>query len=127
MYIRTAQRLGIDNFTGDRFDHFGSGEEHERLLFHHDDQVCQGRGVGCAACTGPEHHADLRNHTGVLRVAPEDLSIAAHRTYTFLNACAARVDQRDERHAVSHCQVHHAADLVRLHLAQGAAINCEIL
>ncbi len=86
MHTRPAQRFGIDHFTGHSFDHFGPGEEHERLFLDHDNQVGQCRGVGCATRAWAKHHADLWHHARVLCVAPEDLGVAAHRAHAFLNA-----------------------------------------
>ena len=82
------------------------------MFLDHDDEVSESGGVGCAARARSEHDADLRHHTGVLRVAPEDFCITAHRAHAFLNARTARVDQRNEWHTITNRQIHHTADLV---------------
>ncbi len=127
VHIRAAQRLGIDHFAGHSLDDLRAGQEHEGLLLHHDDQVLQGGGIGRAARAGAKHHADLRDHAGILRIAPEDLGISAQRLHAFLNARPAGIEQPDAGHAVAQGQVHHAADLVRLHFAESAAVDGEVL
>ena len=44
-----------------------------------------------------------------------------------MNTRAAGVDQADDRRAVAHGQIHHAADFVALHFAERAAVDGEIL
>ena len=60
-------------------------------------------------------------------IAPEDFSVPAQSAHAFLDACPARIEQTDAGHTIAQCQVHHAANLVRLHLAQRAAVDSEIL
>jgi hypothetical protein len=70
---------------------------------------------------------DLGNHAGGARVAPEDLRVAAQGNDPFLDAGAARVVEAHQRGAVLEREVHHLADLLRVHAAQAAAQHGEVL
>ena len=127
VHVRAAQLLDVHVLAGDGLDHLRAGEEHEGLLADHDDQVGQGGRIGRAARARAEHHADLRDHARILRIAAEDFGIAAQAAHAFLDARPARIDQADDGRAVAQREVHHAADLVALHLAERAAVDREVL
>lgn len=73
------------------------------------------------------HNADLRDDTGILRIAAEYFGIATQRADSLLDAGAARVNQTDDRHAVANGQIHHPTDFLGVHFAQRAAIDRKIL
>ena len=61
--------------SGDRFDDIGSGDEHERGLFDHEDEVGDGGRVDGATGARTHDHGDLRNHARGQRVAKKNVSI----------------------------------------------------
>ena len=107
--------------------HVGPGDEHVGTVLHHEDEVCHCRGIYGAARTGPHDHGDLRDDTGGLHIAQEDIGIATEGRHAFLNARATGIVQADDRHPQLHGLVHNLADLFRMGLRQGAAENGKIL
>ena len=59
-----------------------------------------------------KYYGDLWDDARVLCVTAEYFRISAHRAHTFLNTRAARIDQRDERHAIADSQIHDTANFV---------------
>jgi hypothetical protein len=113
--------------AGDRLDHLRAGEEHVRVVARHDHEVHQCRRVGCAARTGTADHGDLRHHPGQQHVGVEHVAVAGQGIDPLLNACAARILEGHHRHADLQGMAHDAGDLARLHLAQGAGDDAEVL
>src|SRR6185437_4180794 len=70
---------------------------------------------------------DLRDHAGAHHVALEDFAVTRERSYTFLNARAARIEQADDRRAVLQRHVLHLADLLGVRFGQRAAEDGEVL
>ena len=84
-------------------------------------------GVDGASRARSEYHRNLRDDARGLGVSAEDVSIPVEGVHSFLNAGPARVVDLDERTPRAHGEVHGSADLRRMHLAQRAAQNREIL
>ncbi len=127
MHVRAAQGFKVHVFTGHGLNHLRTCEEHVRLFLHHDNEVGKRGGVRRAASAWSHNQADLRHNPGVLGIAPEDFRIAAQAFHAFLDARAARVNHSNDRRAVLGGQVHHAANLAAVHLAQSPALHGEIL
>ena len=124
---RAAQRLEVDLLAGHRLDHVRAGDEHEAGLAHHDDEIGERGRIDRAAGARPHLHRDLRDDARGHDVAHEQLAIGRQRPHPFLDARAAGVQQPDHRDAALLGQLHDLADLVRLHLGEGAAQDGEIL
>src|SRR6185437_5562062 len=69
----------------------------------------------------------LRHDTAGERVAQENICVTAETDHAFLNTCAARVVQADDRCSNLHREVHHLTDLFRVSLRKGATKNREVL
>ena len=121
MRHRPAQFLKANLFVGDRPNHVGAGDEHVAGLLDHQDEIGDGRAVNRAARARPHDDGELRYHPGGLDVAVEYLGVAAEAYHPFLDACAARILEADNGHAVLERQVHHLADFLGVHLAQRPA------
>lgn len=75
--LGTAEFLLGNFFAGHRLDHGRSGDEHLGGFIHHDDEVCQSRGVHVATGAGTHNEGNLRDNATGLRVAEEDLGVQA--------------------------------------------------
>ena len=124
---RPAQLLELDLLAGDRFDHFGAGDEHVRGLFDHEDEVGHRRRVDGAAGAGAHDQADLGNDARAFDVADEDVAVGAERDDPLLDPGAAGVVDPDHRRPDLGGEVHHLAHLLRHHLAEAAAEDREVL
>src|SRR5690606_18597320 len=86
-----------------------------------------GRRVDGTACAGSHDDGDLRDDTGRIDVALEDIGVACKRGHTFLDARAAGIVQANDRSAIAHCHVYDLADLLRMGLGERATQNGEVL
>jgi hypothetical protein len=125
--LNPAQLLVRDVLARDLLDHLGAGDEEPSRLLDHDDEVGQGRRVGGSARAGPGHDGDLGHDARELDVAEEDPPVAGQGVDALLDPCSAAVVDEHEGSAALQGQVHHLADLVRVHLADGAAGHGEVL
>ena len=122
-----AQGFRRDFFRRDRLDDGRSRDEHLARVLDHVDEVRDGRAVDSAARARSHDDGDLRHDARSRRVAVEDARIARKRVNGFLDACAARVVDADARSAHLHREIHDLPDLVRVLLAQGTALDREVL
>ena len=76
---------------------------------------------------GAEDHRNLRHHARGERVAVEDFTVAGERVHAFLDARAAGVVDADDGDAEVDRVVHHLGDLARVHVAERAAGDGEVL
>ena len=123
----SAQVFLGDGLAGDLLDDAGARQEHVGRVFHHQGEVGQGGGVNGSAGAGTEHAADLGDDAGGQDVALEDLAIARQGVDPFLDPGASAVVEADDRSPVAQGHVHHLADLFGHGLAEGSAVDGEIL
>lgn len=81
----STQVLLTNILAGYGFDDFRTGNEHLGALFHHVNEVCQGRAVNSTAGTRAHDGRNLRNHTGRKGVLLEHLPKASKGIRSFLN------------------------------------------
>ena len=124
---RTTQSFEVHLFVGHRLHDVGTGDEHVARPIDHDREVSDGRRVHRATGTGSENHGQLRDDTGHLRIAEEDVGISAERRHALLDAGAAGVGQTDDRCAACHREIHHFADLLGMGLRQRSSEHGEVL
>jgi len=121
------QLLHAHVLAGDRLNHVGSGDEHLTGLVDHDHEVGEGGGVHRTARRRAHDDRNLRDHSGGLRIATENLAIFSERHNALLNASAAGIEHPDDRDAGFECEIHDLDDLFAGNLAERAAENCEVL
>src|SRR5690606_41142618 len=102
-------------------DHVGAGDEHLGGLVHHDDEVGQGGGVHVATGTCAHDQGDLRDDTGGLGVAVEDLGVQTQGDNAFLDTGAGALVDADEGNTGLDGQVHDLDDLLAVDLTEGTA------
>ena len=127
MRAGAAEVLHRDVLAGDRLDHVGAGDEHRRGLVDHDREVGDRGGVDVAARAVAHDHRDLRDDTGGVHVAAEDLAVEAERDDALLDPRAGALVDADDRAAGLDGEVHHLGDLLAVDLAQRAAEDREVL
>ena len=113
--------------AGDGLDDFRSGEEHLRVLARHDDEVHQRGRVGGTAGTGTADDGDLGDDAGEQHVGVEDVAVAGEGVNAFLDTRTAGVLEGDDGDADLDGVAHDAGDLARLHLAEAAGLDAEVL
>ena len=113
--------------AGDGLDDFGAGEEHLRVLARHDDEVHQRGRVGGTAGAGAADDGDLGDDAGEEHVGVEDVAVAGEGVDAFLDTGAAGVLEGDDGDADLDRVAHDAGDLARLHLAEAAGLDAEVL
>ena len=69
----------------------------------------------------------MRNYTRGQSIPEENITISCQTDDTFLNTCASRIVEADDRSAALDCQVHYLADFLGNNLGQRAAEHGEIL
>ena len=90
--VRAAEPGRVD-LLAERLAHdAGAGEEHRRVLGHH-DQVGERRRVGAAAGRRAGHDRDLRHDAGQRDRLAEDPPVAGQRRGALLHARAAGLDE----------------------------------
>ncbi len=109
------------------FDHIGSGYEHVAGLFHHDDEIGDGRRIDSTTRAGTQNGRDLWNDTRTHHVAVENIGISGQTLNPFLDPRPARVVQSDDRRSHVHGQIHDLDYFIRVGAAHGAPKNSEIL
>src|SRR5579859_2351856 len=124
---RAAELFKRHLFAGHGLDDLRAGDEHLRDLVDHEDEVGYRGAVDGAARAGACDERDLRHDTRRLDVAPEDLRISAEADDAFLDACAARVVDADDRATRAHREIHDLADLLREDFTERAAEHREVL
>ncbi len=124
---RAAELLHRDVLAGDGLDHVGSGDEHRRGLVDHDREVGDRGGVDVAAGAVAHDHRDLRDDSGGVHVAAEDLAVQAERDDALLDARSRALVDADDRAPGLDRQVHHLGDLLAVDLAERAAEDREVL
>src|SRR4029079_9816217 len=105
----------------------GTGDEHVRRPLDHEYEIGDRGRIDGTTRTWAHHQRDLRDHSGALDVAPEDLGVARERNDAFLDARAARVVDADHRATELQRQLHHLADLRGEALAESPAEDSEVL
>ena len=123
----TAQLLLVHDLSGHGFDNCWAGQEHITGFLHHQGEVGQGGGIHGTAGAGAHNHADLRHHAAGEYIALENLAVAGKGIYAFLDPGAAGIVQSDHGSTGAHSHIHHLAYLFRHRLAQGAAVDREVL
>ena len=124
---RSAEVLEGDVLAGDALYDVGAGYEHVARLLDHKDEVRDRRRVHCAPCAGTHDDGDLGHHPGSQHVAVEDVGVAGQGDDAFLDPRPARVVDADYGTSRGDGEVHDLADLLRVHLAQRAAEDREVL
>ncbi len=127
VHVAAAEVIHADHFAGGRLDHVGAGDEHVGVLAGHDDQVGQCRAVDGAARAGAEDQRQLRHETAGVAGLAEQVAVLGQCGDAFLDARAAGIDERDDRHFEVERLVHETADLASLGDAQRAAFDGEVL
>src|SRR3712207_6568214 len=84
-------------------------------------------GVDVPAGRGAHHQGDLRDDTGGVHVAPEDLAVEAEGDHALLDARAAALVDADDGAAVADGQVEDLDDLLAVDLAEAAAEDRDVL
>ena len=102
------------------------GQEHARLLGHH-DPVGQRRRVRSAARGQPGDDRDLGNTARQLHDPVKDAAVAAERGHALLHARAARGHEADDRRLRLVRQLEHAHDRVCVLLAERPAGEARVL
>src|ERR1700687_3195970 len=85
-----AQLFKGNVFTCNGFYDVGAGDEHVRYVLHHNNEICNCRGVYSTTGTWPGHHRNLRDDAGCHDIAPEDLGIPTETDDALLNTRSAR-------------------------------------
>ena len=116
-----------DGLAGRGLDHVRSGDEHVRVLTGHDDEVRQGRAVDGTAGAGAENQAQLGHEAAGLASLAEDATVLGQGGHALLDAGAAGVDDRDDRHLQVQRHVHQVADLLAFGTTQRASPDGEVL
>ncbi len=124
---RSAQLLELNLLAGHRLDHLGTGDEHVRGLFDHEDEVGHCRRVDGAASARAHDQTDLRDHPGALDVADKDVAVGPKRDDALLDAGSAGVVDPDHGRPDLGSEVHHLAHLLGHRLAKAATENREVL
>ena len=107
--------------------HIRSCNKHIAGVFHHQNKIGQCRRINGTTGTRSHDRANLWNHSGCHRIAQEYLGISGQRTYSFLNSCASRVIQSDDRRSHLHSHVHHLANLLCMRFRKSSSKHGEIL
>jgi hypothetical protein len=123
----TTEILRADILAGHRLDDLRPRDEHVRGLLGHEDEIGQGRGVDGASRAGTHDRRDLRNHARGERVAIENVAVTCQGVDALLDTGPARILDADHGHADLHRHVHGLADFRRVHLAERAAYDREVL
>ena len=123
----TTEFLKGDFLARHRLHDVGAGDEHVRLLSHHEDEVGHRRAVDGAAGARAEDHRDLRNDARRLHISIEDAAVAVEADHAFLDPGAGAVVEPDHGRAGCEGEVHHLVELLGEHLAEGTAHDGEIL
>ena len=126
VHLRAAELERPDVLAHDLLHHGRAGEEHVRLLGHHDEVGQRGR-IGAAARGGAADDGDLRHATRQRDVLAEDAAVARERGEALLHARAAGLDEADDGGARATGQAQHAHDRVRVLLAQRAPEVARVL
>ena len=111
MHIAATEIVHADHFAGGRFDYVRTGDEHVGVLAGHDDQVGQRRAVHGSARARAENQRKLRYETAGVTGFTVQIPVLRQCGYAFLNAGAARIDERDDWHLQVERLVHQSADL----------------
>jgi len=122
-----AEFLCRNLFRRNGLNNSRAGDEHLARVLHHVDEVCERRAVNSAARAGSHNDGNLRDNTRGLRVAVEDAAVARESINRLLNTRAARIVDSDAGCAHLHGKVHDLPDLVRMLLAERAALDREVL
>ena len=107
--------------------HVGTGNEHVALLFHHEDEVGEGRRVAGSAGAGAENGRDLGYDTRCNGVLVENRGISREAVYPFLYAGTSRVVEGNDGSAVFERELLHLHDFCGVALAQRAAVGGEVV
>ena len=126
VHARAAQAGRVHVLAHHLAHHAGPGEEHRRLLGHH-DEVGQGGRVRAAAGRDAADHRDLRHAARQPHVVPEDAAVAGQRGDAVVHPRAAGGDEADHRRGGALGELHHADDRLGVRLAQRAAGEALVL
>src|SRR5262249_51524957 len=96
-------------------------------ILDHEDEIGERRRVDRAAGAWSHDGADLWDDAARERVLQKNISVTAERDYAFLDACAARIVEADQRRTVFQGKVHHLANLIGVRASQRAAEHSEVL
>src|SRR5690625_3390861 len=127
MSLSPAKFLEGDVFAGHGFDDIRAGDEHVRGPIHHDREVGDRRRIHSPSSTWTHDQRDLRDDTGGMRVAFEDLRVQTESSNAFLNARATRVVDADQWAARLEGEVHDLDDLLAEDFAQRTTEHREVL
>src|SRR5690606_37762802 len=106
-----AQFFGSYVFVGYGFYYVWPGYEHVRGIFHHHNQIGDGRRINRSARAWTHNGRDLRYYARSLHVAVENIGVTAQRHYAFLNTGAPGIVPTNYGRAVFHGQIHNFNDL----------------
>ena len=123
----TAKVFLRDFFAQYRLDDFRSGNEHLGNLVHHENEVCQGRGIYSTAGARAEDYRKLRDDPRCLGVTVEDFPVTGQSADPFLDTGSPRVVDADQRHLHIDGMVHDLANLHGVHEAERPSGHREVL
>ena len=127
MRFGPAKLLLAHLFVGHRPDHVGAGHEHVARLPRHDREVGDRRRIDSATGTGAENRGDLGDDSRSGRVPVENLSVAAERSHSLLDAGTSGIVEADDRCSLPQRQIHDLADLAGAGFAKRSAKHGEVL
>ena len=87
-------------FMNHGFYYIRTSYEHVTFFFHQKDEIGKGRRVASTSGTRTQDGRNLWNHTAGHCVLIENIRITGKAFDTFLNTCAARIIQSDNRGTV---------------------------
>src|SRR4051812_4923011 len=127
MSCRTTKLFGSNRFVRYSFHNVGSGNEHERSLFNHENEIGHRWRIDCATSTWSHDSRYLRDNTRGHDVPVKDVGITTERHNAFLDTCSTGVVETDNRSSVFHCEVHDLHNLLCVCFRQRSAKNGEVL
>src|SRR3989442_6238649 len=93
---RAAEILERDILAGHGLDYFGTGDEHVRGPFRHDDEIRHGGAVHFASFARTEGQAALRGYPRREAASHEDIRVSTPANHALLNTRASALGHADE-------------------------------
>ena len=125
--LGTAKVHGGNLFAGNGLHHARTRDEHLGGVFHHEDEVGNGRRIAGTACAGAKHHRNLGNEARGVGVALENFGIAVESVDAFFDTGSTAVIDANKRSAGLDRQIHGVANLLGMNGTEGSAVHGKIL
>jgi hypothetical protein len=122
-----TQFLFADLFVRHSLDDVRPSDEHIATVPHHDHEIRNGWRVDRSTGAGPHDGLRFEGRRPTPEYFGERCLHIRPGHYAFLNACAARVVQADDRRAHLHGEIHDLADFLCIGLGERAAEDSEVL